>query len=51
MEQCVADANSDFRNVLSAAEYPHEVGARQTNQEMAEAYRRLDVSVPPSLRR
>src|SRR5262245_51080906 len=38
VEQCVGDANSDFRNVLSAAEYPHEVGARQTKQEMAEAY-------------
>jgi hypothetical protein len=51
VEQCVRDANNDFRNVVSAAEYPHEIGARQTRQEMAEAYRRLGVSVPPSLRR
>ncbi len=51
VEQFVADANSDFRNVLSGAESPHEVGARQTRQEMAEAYRRLGVSVPSSLRR
>ena len=50
VEQCVGDANSDFRNVLAAAESPHEVGARQTQQEMAEAYRCLGVSVPPGLR-
>jgi hypothetical protein len=51
VEQFVRDANSDFRNVLSAAEYPHNVGARQTRPEMAEAYRRLGASVPSSLRR
>ena len=46
VERLVSAANTDYRDVLSWAEYP---SSSKTKRQMAARYRRLGVAVPESL--
>jgi hypothetical protein len=49
VERLVADANTDYRDILFWAEYPVEAGTG-TKRQMARRYQRLGVAVPQDLR-